>query len=320
MQSQQVTGTRDWRQYSIELDVPKETTNINFGVIMPGKGTAWFDGLEVLIDGAPFKMERFDFDFEGDSIRGLTAFPSESYRTEIDSEAGKVGKKSLRLKAIEAPAGKSPEEMKKRVAACDAVHKGLAEAREELVKSHSPKEVDWAIVNARLVLDAIKQRAGDWIVRDAAMAENVAWILDQNPGTKIVLWAHNGHVSKQPFAMGKYLDQKFGKDHVAIAFATTKGEYQAIGKEGLSNHKLAAPPDNSYEAAFQRTGLPRFFLDLRKIDAGGEPAEWLRRSRSFRMIGALAMEEQFTPVSLPALFDAVIYLEETTAAKPLGKR
>ena len=35
--------------------------------------------------------------------------------------------------------------------------------------------------------------------RDQCMAENVAWILDHAPkGSKIVLWAHNGHVAKQP--------------------------------------------------------------------------------------------------------------------------
>ena len=33
--------------------------------------------------------------------------------------------------------------------------------------------------------------------RDRAMAENVKWILDQEPaGTKMMLWAHNGHVAR----------------------------------------------------------------------------------------------------------------------------
>jgi erythromycin esterase len=146
------------------------------------------------------------------------------------------------------------------------------------------------------------------------MAANVEWILDQNPGAKIVMWAHNGHVARQAFAMGAYLNKKFGKDHLPIGFATAKGEYQAIGpKGGLSKHPLKAPPADSFEAAFQRAGIPRFLLDLRSVEADA----WLAGSRPFRMIGAVAMDQQFQSVKLPKQFDAVIYIEETTAAKPI---
>src|SRR4029077_19419670 len=130
----------------------------------------------------------------------------------------------------------SPEEFKAVLSACDDVFKQLTRSRDALVKKHESKDVDWSIVNARLVLTALRQRGGDMTVRDAAMADNVEWILQQNPGAKIVLWAHNGHVKKQPLAMGHYLDKKFGAAHLAVAFATAKGEYQAIGKQGLGNH------------------------------------------------------------------------------------
>jgi erythromycin esterase len=156
-------------------------------------------------------------------------------------------------------------------------------------------------------------------VRDAAMANNVEWILQQDPGAKIVLWAHNGHVSKQPLAMGHYLDQKFGERHLAVAFATAKGEYQAIGKQGLGKHALQAPPSESYESAFQRTGLPRFLLDLREVEPESGDSDWLAATHPFRSVGALAMDQQFAPVQLPTLFDAVIYLEETTAAERLDR-
>lgn len=45
------TGTTPWTQYAIELDVDTAVQNINFGVLMPGRGTAWFDGLQVELDG-----------------------------------------------------------------------------------------------------------------------------------------------------------------------------------------------------------------------------------------------------------------------------
>jgi erythromycin esterase-like protein len=48
-----------------------------------------------------------------------------------------------------------------------------------------------------------------------------------------------------------------------------------------------------------------------------EADAWLAGSRPFRMIGAVAMDQQFQSVKLPKQFDAVIYIEETTAAKPI---
>jgi len=319
MQRQLISGTRDWQRYSIELSVPAETVNINFGVLMPGTGKAWFDDLTITLDGQPFQnADVFDFDFESDQIKGLIAIPQRTYRTALDANIAKVGKQSLRLESI-VPMREtvSPEQFRKTLAACEEVHSKLQKSREELLTKFAAKDIDWAIQNARIVVKALQQRGGDMRIRDAAMADNVEWILQQNPDAKIVLWAHNGHVNKRPFAMGKYLDQKFGKEHLAIGFATSKGDYQAIGNgKGLSNHKLQTAPDDSIEAAFQRTGLPRFFLDLRGI-ATSPDAAWLNEPHPFRSIGALAMEQQFSPASLSSMFDAIIYLEETSPAKPI---
>lgn len=319
MQAKQINGTRDWQQYSIEIKVPAETVNINFGVLMPGKGKAWFDGLEITLDGQKFEQpDTFDLDFESAQIKGLFVPPFRTYSTELDGTIAKVGKQSLRMQSKPPlPNAVPQEQFQKMLAACEKVYSDLKETRAALIEKFRPQEVDWAIQNARVVVTAMQQRSGNMAVRDAAMADNVEWILQQHPDAKIVLWAHNGHVNKQARAMGDYLDKKFGKKHVTIGFATLRGEYRAVGKEGLGNHKLQAPPDDSYESAFQRTGLPRFFLDLRATTA--PEAAWLTKSHPFRSIGALAMEKQFFPAKLPELFDGILYLEETTAAQKLEK-
>jgi hypothetical protein len=54
MSTRGVTGTRDWAQYAIDLDVPANAVNINFGVLQPGTGTAWYDGLAVTLSGTPY--------------------------------------------------------------------------------------------------------------------------------------------------------------------------------------------------------------------------------------------------------------------------
>ena len=51
-------GTTDWRQYAIELDIPVEGSNINFGVLLVGTGKAWFDTLQIFLDGEPYEQIR----------------------------------------------------------------------------------------------------------------------------------------------------------------------------------------------------------------------------------------------------------------------
>ncbi|MBA3993919.1 MAG: hypothetical protein C0469_10365 [Cyanobacteria bacterium DS2.3.42] len=55
-----IQGTTDWVQYSIVLDVPEESTNIAFGIMLGGQGELWFDdvsfetvGKEVPITDCP---------------------------------------------------------------------------------------------------------------------------------------------------------------------------------------------------------------------------------------------------------------------------
>ncbi|TDG37344.1 peptidase S41 [Pedobacter changchengzhani] len=51
MQSQKITGTKDWQKYSITLKYPKGAETIFMGGILSGKGEAWFDDFTVSIDG-----------------------------------------------------------------------------------------------------------------------------------------------------------------------------------------------------------------------------------------------------------------------------
>ncbi|PVH23953.1 S41 family peptidase [Sphingobacterium corticibacter] len=51
MQSQQITGTRDWQEYNITLPYPEGAKNILIAGILAGKGEAWFDDFTVSIDG-----------------------------------------------------------------------------------------------------------------------------------------------------------------------------------------------------------------------------------------------------------------------------
>ncbi len=46
MQDRPIAGNTEWTKYEIVLDVPQESTNISFGVLLSGTGIVWFDDLE----------------------------------------------------------------------------------------------------------------------------------------------------------------------------------------------------------------------------------------------------------------------------------
>jgi len=65
------TGTTPWTLYEFELPVGKTASNINFGAILTGTGTAWIDSMKVELDGEPYNNPRLDFDFESPNAKGF---------------------------------------------------------------------------------------------------------------------------------------------------------------------------------------------------------------------------------------------------------
>ena len=123
-------------------------------------------------------------------------------------------------------------------------------------------EIDWAIQNARVVLQCMQMRANE-VTRDASMAANVKWILDHSPGAKIVLWAHNGHVNTKGYGtyspMGADLRRMYGDQMVVFGFAFNQGSFQAVaqgGGGGLKDHTVPPAPAGSLDATLAASGIP----------------------------------------------------------------
>ena len=81
MESRQLKGTNDWKEYSISLPIDPDARQLVFGVLVGGTGKAWADDLQLLVDGKPVwdapKVERpktvFDRDHEFDGGSGIKA-------------------------------------------------------------------------------------------------------------------------------------------------------------------------------------------------------------------------------------------------------
>ncbi|MBI2686181.1 MAG: erythromycin esterase family protein [Acidobacteria bacterium] len=179
-------------------------------------------------------------------------------------------------------------------------------------------ELDWAIQNARVVEQATFVKIGGGAHRDEMMALNTRWILDQNPNAKMVIWAHNYHVSRVAGAQGSYLAKFLGTGYVNLGFAFYSGRFSALsvlpnGSFGpLNSNNIAGTPyPGTIEYMFHETGLPRFILDFRKVRADND-GSWLLSAMDGREVGSVAVDGFFSRPLITKDFDALIYIDQTT--------
>jgi hypothetical protein len=99
------TGTTPWTLYEFELPVGKTASNINFGVLFTGTGTAWVDSMKVELDGEPYSNPQFDFDFESPTAKGFYTgcggyAGCTEYKVGIDDTVSYSGHQSLKMQSV----------------------------------------------------------------------------------------------------------------------------------------------------------------------------------------------------------------------------
>jgi erythromycin esterase len=166
------------------------------------------------------------------------------------------------------------------------------------------------------------------------MAENVKWLANEAfPNEKIVLWAHNAHVATSPhmallsMTMGQHLRQTFGEQMRVLGFAFDHGEFRSVplgqdASRGPIPIRVPRSNSNRAEALLRAAGLPRFILDLHAVPAASPLGTWLAGPQTLRAIGgAYTSEDDLTAYGtsvLPEAFDALVFIEESTASVPLN--
>jgi erythromycin esterase len=169
------------------------------------------------------------------------------------------------------------------------------------------------------------ERSESFDIRDRSMAENVGWLLDQTKA-KLVVWAHNGHIANTLVTftnMGSHLRKRYKRDYVNFGFVFGEGSFQAIDftteTRKLKEFTLGPAPESNASVAFSRTGKPLLVLDLRALPKRGPVHDWFSVAHPVRDTGAgFSSEKGMTyPQVLPDLYDAVIFVDKTTRARPL---
>jgi len=150
------------------------------------------------------------------------------------------------------------------------------------------------------------------------MAENILWLRQQLPsGSRMMLWAHNAHISNSPGYMGTYLRTALGTDYVNAGFVFGTGSFNAVGpSNGLGPFTALQVPNASIESAFQATGKGLAFLDTRLVASGGPGASIYAGPLLMRNIGATYNPNQelsfFYTTLLPRDLNILIYVPTTS--------
>lgn len=189
------------------------------------------------------------------------------------------------------------------------LHAQLNLLSERIEKSAAP-EKPWLQQNITLLRQFLGQ-GNNYRWRDRCMAENLLWIKRQNPASKILIWAHNGHVQKNSGVMGNILNDTLGTDYVNFGFTFYKGSY--AGNPPILPAQSAYP--GTLEYLLEQLDEPIFILDLKRLRADRSPAlKWLGEIK-FRHLGVIRFSNEFWDRGVADKFDYLIFFRESTPAK-----
>jgi erythromycin esterase len=170
--------------------------------------------------------------------------------------------------------------------------------------------------------------------RDAFMAENIAWWMRiLKPGTKMVVWAHNGHVKVGKLGplpcMGAYLREWYGDAYYTLGFSFNQGSFQSCDLDAaqrtsagciLTEFTLGPAAEGTADWFFARAGFPAFIVDFSSSPDDGVVGRWLSEPIAMRSIGSgfsTKMAGRFLDrTRLMPEYDGMIFIDRTTRARP----
>ena len=163
--------------------------------------------------------------------------------------------------------------------------------------------------------------------RDSVMAE-MAKLLVRQPGSKLIIWAHDAHVSRLAAleqgdgddnggGTGGFLERAFPGQYFVLGTSTAAGTFAATTNPFISPssvmtaYPLQKPTAGSWEASLSYVAAPGFFFDTHALGAQN-------LKRPHRVVGQTPdSQTTYAHYRLADAYDAFFFLRQTSAATPL---
>jgi erythromycin esterase len=205
--------------------------------------------------------------------------------------------------------------------------------RPRFVQATSDSAFATALLHARVLVQGAFIDQPNSAGRDYYMAENIHSLLDAQPaGTKMVVWAHNGHIKADSVAgyvtMGNYLRHWYGPKYFPLGFTFGNGGFQSRDLRQTPPHLAAftagAPPPGTIDWYFSQPGIsPGYVTTFRAAPQSGPVRKWLDTSHDMRSVGSgfnadsgFKSQDFMEQVTLAKAYDGIIYVAHTSRARP----
>ena len=157
-------------------------------------------------------------------------------------------------------------------------------------------------------------------IRDRSMAENTAALLAlHGSNAKAAVWAHNNHIQLQSGRqlglteppLGQHLRAIFGERYLSFGLCFDHGSFRIEGKDQEMRDVTVVSAPGTLEATLGEVGPPLCALNLRGIPTAVEDE---LGSAPPRVLGDSLEDKPPAAAKMSDLFDAVLFVRETTAS------
>ncbi|WP_271783266.1 erythromycin esterase family protein [Aquimarina algiphila] len=218
----------------------------------------------------------------------------------------------------------------------------------KLIHQTSKQEFKQVISDVKKIIQGVEvadrnfEKHIDFEIRDEYMAQTVLEILQkEKPGVKMVLWAHNTHISKNVETkisgkvrpLGSILKEYFAEKYYAIGFSTNQGSFRAMNynakeKKYDKNAVFTIPlaKEESLDWYFAQANKDIFFIDFIKLSPPNTITTFLNQERkAYRGGASWSLDYGILPafdISPGKNFDGMIFIKETSHSilTPAGEK
>jgi len=160
--------------------------------------------------------------------------------------------------------------------------------------------------------------------RDKFMAENVSYIIKNNPQSKTFIWSHNEHIKKTKLirsnieTMGNWLNKEFKEKYYSIGLNFGVGEISGMDKNGKWKiFQLNEPYKYSSSSIFFNADKNIYFFDFNEANNNKNMNSFLSKTSNHICIGGYGLLENqikyaLTIEKLNEMYNAMIFIKKVS--------